>query len=245
MSTWIRHGLVALVGVLLAATSIWGSAGPASAGGPTSVIMVNPGTGQAAALHTDDARYRELVDAVAAYHTPVGETTPPAAVAGCEPCEIRLTWLIHDVHVWRIDRVHVTADDGIWLASVSDEYGATDLGERQPIWQRPHDPEALAVLLRDLGLTGPVGDSAGNDSAGDGSAGDGSAGNGSAGDEMTTAGSGVTHPVGIALGAGAAGLLAGLAVGWFAHRRHTRGDGPPSGGTQPQDPQQERVILSG
>jgi hypothetical protein len=143
-----------------------------------------------------------------------------------------LTWLIHDVHIWRIDRVQLTADDGIWLASVSDEYGATDLGERQPVWQRPHDPEALAALLRDLAVTGPVvGDSAGNGSAGDDSA----------GSPVTTASSGATQPIGIALGAGAAGLLAGLAVGWFAHRWRTRGRHGP----QAPEIDQERVILNG
>ena len=72
--------LLFVAGLLLIMTGSWYAAGPAWAGGPTSVMIVSPTTGQAAALHTSNARYQQLVEAVDAYDSPTGPTTPPSTV---------------------------------------------------------------------------------------------------------------------------------------------------------------------
>lgn len=150
----ILYGRLArvLAGLALIMTGIWTTASLAWAGGPTSVLMVSPTTGQAAALHTNNPRYQQLVEAVGAYDSPTGPTTPPAKVpADCFGCEIRLTWLIHDMSVWRIDRVFITADDGVWVGSVSNSEGG-NLYDQPTRWQRPHDTKALLTLLRSSGV---------------------------------------------------------------------------------------------
>jgi hypothetical protein len=155
MSTVTRRSSALLIGILLIVIWAWWCASPASAGGPTSVIMVNPSTGRAAALHTTNPRYTQLVKAVGAYDPPGGSTARPASVSDCFECEIRFTWLIHDMQIWRIDRVHLTPDDGIWIQTLSDESGG-DLFDRPGAWQRPHDPATLVALLRATGVTSPA-----------------------------------------------------------------------------------------
>lgn len=157
MSTFSKRSTTVLAGLLLIMTGIWSTAGTAWAGGPTSVLIVSPTTGQAAALHTNNPRYQQLVEAVGAYDPPTGPTTPPAKVpADCFGCEIRLTWLVHDMSVWRIDRVFLTADDGVWVGSVSNSEGG-DLYDKTARWQRPHDPKALLGLLRSSGVVSNTG----------------------------------------------------------------------------------------
>jgi hypothetical protein len=207
MITSSRRGAAAVIGWLLVLAWIWCSADTASAGGPTSVIMVNPGTGQAAALHTSDARYNHLVEAVRAYYPPAGSTTRPASVTDCSGCEIRLTWLIHDMQIWRIDRVHLTSGDGIWLETVADESGG-DVLARPAVWHRPSDPETLVGLLTATAVTttSPRDDIPGSADR----------------SELATTAGRPTPLVGLIAGAGV-GLVAGLAVGWLAwHRRPDR-----------------------
>jgi hypothetical protein len=64
----------------------------------------------------------------------------------------RLTWLIHDMSIWRIDRIYSTADDGLWLETLADETGA-DPFARPGRWHRVADPEALTAVLTSTGLT--------------------------------------------------------------------------------------------
>ena len=220
MSTAVRHAAAVLAGLLLMTTWVWWSVGTASAGGPTSVIMVNPDTGRAAALHTTNTRYGRLVDAVRAYHPPTGPATRPTSVPDCTGCQVRLTWLIHDMQVWRIDRVHVTPDDGVWLESVSDETGG-DVSARTGVWQRPYDATALLGLLDDLGVTAAsAGDAGGPARVDAGGA-----------DEAAADGGRTAAPVGlVAAGAGTAGLAAGIVTGWYVRRHRS-------------DP--DRAVLSG
>ena len=152
MTNLFRHSTTILAGLLLIMAGIWYATGAAWAGGPTSVIIVSPTMGQAAALHTDDPRYQQLVEAIDAYGSPAGPTTPPKDVpAECFGCEIRVTWLIHDMSVWRIDRVYLTADDGIWVGSVSNSENG-DIYDQTLHWRRPHDSKALLALLRTSGV---------------------------------------------------------------------------------------------
>jgi len=158
MIKMIRRRVAVASAVLLALCWMWATTSAASAGGPTSVIMVNPESGRAAAVHTSNPRYQQLVDAMGAYESVEGSSSAPAGVPDCFECEIRLTWLIHDVQVWRIDRVHLTSDDGIWVDSLSNETGG-DVVEQAGQWHRPHDAATLLAVLKAEGLTSTEADS--------------------------------------------------------------------------------------
>lgn len=76
---------------------------PAAAGGPTSVMVTVPGAGRSTALYYTDTAYERLSDAIG-----VGREVDP--VRGPDfgaQNPVTLTWLIHDVTVWRVDRVYV------------------------------------------------------------------------------------------------------------------------------------------
>jgi hypothetical protein len=94
-----------LVALLLGAIG-WAVASPAAyAGGPTSVLMTNPGLGRATALYVENAGYSRLEAAVG--EEPTGEARPPSGMGSGDE-EVRLTWLIHDMQIWKVNRVHLT-----------------------------------------------------------------------------------------------------------------------------------------
>ena len=142
---------------MLAAVSWFAAAQSASAGGPTSVLLANPQTGRVAALYHTDTAYDRLAGAVGAFASETGSTTKPGAVTDDFTGEIRLTWLIHDMSIWRIDRVHATTEDGMWVQTVVRTDGG-DVFDQPGTWHRPVDPKALAAALQDAGLltTAPV-----------------------------------------------------------------------------------------
>jgi hypothetical protein len=146
-----RRKLVGLLIAVLAAVSWFGAVQIASAGGPTSVLMASPRNGRVAALYYTDAGYERLVAAVQAYGANTGSTTRPGSVTNDFSNEIRLTWLIHDMSIWRIDRVHITAHDGIWIQTVvqTDE---GNLLEQPGKWHRAVDGNALTAVLSKAGL---------------------------------------------------------------------------------------------
>jgi len=145
-----RTGLVTLI-ALLAAVGWFAAAQSAAAGGPTSVLLANPQTGRASALYYTDKAYDQLAGAVGAFVSEAGSTNKPAAVTDDLAGEIRLTWLIHDMSIWRIDRVHATTEDGIWVQTVVSTDGG-DVFDEPGTWHRPVDPKALAAALQDAGL---------------------------------------------------------------------------------------------
>jgi len=148
----IRHktGLVTLI-ALLAAVGWFAAAQSASAGGPTSVLLANPQTGRVAALYHTDKAYDRLAGAVGASESQTGSANKPGAVTDDFTGEIRLTWLIHDMSIWRIDRVHATNEDGMWVQTAVRTDGG-DVFDQPGTWHRPVDPKALAAALRDAGL---------------------------------------------------------------------------------------------
>ena len=145
--------LAVLIG-LLAAVSWFAAAQSASAGGPTSVLLANPQTGRVAALYHTDTAYDRLAGAVGAFAAVTGSTTKPGAVTDDFTGELRLTWLIHDMSIWRIDRVHATTEDGMWVQTVVRTDGG-DMFDQPGTWHRPADPKALTAALQDAGLLTP------------------------------------------------------------------------------------------
>ena len=54
---------------------------------------------------------------------------------------MRLTWLIHDMQIWRIDTVHLTGQDGIWVETVVELSGDGDVFDQPARWHRPQDEQ--------------------------------------------------------------------------------------------------------
>ena len=115
----------------------------AYAGGPTSVLVVNLDGQQATGLYRTDAGYDRLVAALDAYGTAAGSADRPRSISGDAGETIRLTWLIHDQQIWRIDRIHLTVGDGVWVQTVSDLAGSADPFDQSGVWHRPADARGL------------------------------------------------------------------------------------------------------
>src|SRR5262245_30971387 len=68
---------------------------PASAGGPTSVILVSPGRQATASLYTTDEAYSRLENLLGS--NPVKDPAAPDVTGGPGSDAINVTWLVHDV----------------------------------------------------------------------------------------------------------------------------------------------------
>jgi hypothetical protein len=157
----LRRILFVLLTALLGLTGWAGAAGSAYAGGPTSVLLANTGSARVHALYTTDAAYNRLFAAVG--DAKVGESTEPPWVPEGVKDAVTLTWLVHDVTVWRVDRVVLTRNDGIWVGTAVDVTGEGNINTRPSRWRRPEDDKALTAVLSAVGLLGerakPRGDS--------------------------------------------------------------------------------------
>ena len=147
----VRRKIIALLVTVLAAGA-WSAsaAAPAQAGGPTSVLMTNPATGRAHALYYSDRAYERLASAVGGFGAESGSAAKPQSVVDDFGSEIRLTWLIHDMSIWRIDRVHITAKDGTWIETVVDGRWRGHLRPRRILASRGRSaaPHGLAESRR-------------------------------------------------------------------------------------------------
>lgn len=123
-----------LATALIALSAAIGLPGAAHAGGPTSVLITQPGEA-AAALYYDDAAYDALITLL-----PETETRGKPAPPGGGGEDYNLTWMVHDVMPWRFDRVHVAGDGTAW---VSTTFSADSVAGWQPV----DAPENLAELL--------------------------------------------------------------------------------------------------
>jgi hypothetical protein len=141
MTRWIRRTCALFFAVLI---TVAGAAIPASAGGPTSVLLSAPP--KVVALGYEDTLYNQLLKEV-------GE--PPPATGGTESHQsgqfVRATWLIHDMTVWRLDIIYPDAPGGPWIATSEVVDGSGQLPET-PVWHRAGNPAALKQLLADLKL---------------------------------------------------------------------------------------------
>jgi hypothetical protein len=151
---------VATLGALLFAA-------PASAGGPTSVLLVVPGAGRTASLYYDDAEYQELSALVGAEGPVDVGTAEGTSGPGHENGPgVTLTWLIHDVTVWRVDRVYPGADDTMWISTQAADLSSSSIWDSPVVWHPAANSKRLLVLLDRLGVN-PVGGAAVRDVATD------------------------------------------------------------------------------
>jgi hypothetical protein len=140
MGRWVRR--VVLLMVLVVASA--GFAGPAQAGGPTSVLLSAPPKVVAAGY--DDPAYNNLLRLV-------NEASSTASSGGEEHAVgrfVRATWLIHDMSVWRLDVIYPDAPGGPWIATSEDHTGRGM--PEQPSWHRATNPKKLLDVLGSLGL---------------------------------------------------------------------------------------------
>ena len=144
--------LVALGATLtaLAAAVLVVAAPPASAGGPTSVLVVNYDGSRAAGALTGSAAYADLEKALDPYTPPSGERTAPSSFMGTQ---IRLTWMIHDVSPWRVDAVTLDGKD-VWVETIVDTGAGVLAPDTPAVRHRPKDSALLLATLRSLGVLG-------------------------------------------------------------------------------------------
>jgi len=152
----------------------------ARAGGPTSALLVSPANQQAAALYTSDPEYEQLMmllDQPATGTSPNAAGTDPAPSAAAD--YVTVTWLIHDVTVWRIDRIFLAGPAGEPFIVTQTENGdpaatavplgsgmfPSEQGNDSASWHRSADPAALIGLLTKLGLHGTGENSSVSDSS--------------------------------------------------------------------------------
>jgi hypothetical protein len=113
---------------------------PATAGGPTSVLLSVPGEGRTASLYYTDPEYDALAQAVGAMSERGVDEVEGSHQVGTP---VTLTWLIHDVTPWRVDQVYVDGGE-VWI-STQESPGGGSLAEQPPVWHR--GTPALARLL--------------------------------------------------------------------------------------------------
>ncbi|MFF3739559.1 hypothetical protein [Streptomyces sp. NPDC002566] len=240
---WLRE-LVALAGALaMAFAAVVLGATASVAGGPTSVLLASPTSRETASLYSTDDDYSRLDTLL---HDSGGARAGGAGPSKTDEMTgrmINITWLAHDVHPWRVDRVYwLTPDDrGIWISTSGE---ASSAGA----WHQPKDPARLRTLFTELGL---MGGSAGTGSGGRSDAAEGpAAGAAKASSEPSAAaGEPVTRSAATgspALGTGwwwaIPGLALGLALG-FGRTLLARRAAAPEGSGPPHEPRQKLIDL--
>ncbi|MFD9908445.1 hypothetical protein [Streptomyces sp. NPDC059063] len=138
--------MTALAAVLLGASG-------AAAGGPTSVLVVSPESARTASLYASHRQYEELESLLGAAEGGTRSQPPDLGLATSR--QVNVTWLIHDVRPWRVDRVYAKptapkrADRTIWI------HTTTDMESLTGRWHKAANPTALRALLNDLDVLGP------------------------------------------------------------------------------------------
>ena len=145
----IRAALTALTVVLMSVLV----AGPASAGGPTSVLLAEPATQRAASFYYTDADYVALADLVGV-NNPAAErrTLDEAGTSHEFGSGVTMTWLVHDVAVWRVDRVYVGGTGGPWIATQTVMNDSGNVYDSPVSWHKATDGPALVALLERIGF---------------------------------------------------------------------------------------------
>lgn len=99
--------------VLIALWAVIGLSGSAQAkGGPTSVLITDPGSGRATALYTTSPDYAELERIL---------TADPTKITGfpmdAQDETYNVTWMIHDVQPWRADTIGIASDGTAYVTT--------------------------------------------------------------------------------------------------------------------------------
>ncbi|MFD5894208.1 hypothetical protein [Streptomyces sp. NPDC060366] len=150
-----RTSTVRRLAALIAVTALtWVFAPSAVAGGPTSVLIASPESAETASLYHSDAEYEALSRQLGGEGMgalPEGRKKRPGSLdSAMGSRQINVTWMVHDVQPWRLDRVYPSADTSeIWIHTSTDMRG-TETG----VWHRAEEPAALRALLKKIGVMG-------------------------------------------------------------------------------------------
>jgi len=143
----LRASLV--VALLVAATLML--SGPATAGGPTSALLSVPGEGATASLYYTDPEYDALADLVGVTGGDgIGEQDRSGLGHENGP-GVTVTWLIHDVTPWRVDRIYLEGKGAPWIATQVAS-GDDAIWDSPVVWHHPASPSELVALLDRLGV---------------------------------------------------------------------------------------------
>lgn len=133
---------------------------PSAAGGPTSVLLTSPTSQRTASLYGTQEQYGRLEKLLAPAGGELDRSREEAPEWGKEGIwgertsdMVSVTWMLHDVTPWRVDRVYTAAPDTqhLWIHTrlgTGDDIDAADNG----IWHRAKQPEELRNLLLGLGV---------------------------------------------------------------------------------------------
>ncbi|MEV2231544.1 hypothetical protein AB0H69_23590 [Streptomyces phaeochromogenes] len=121
----------------------------AAAGGPTSVLVVSPESGQSAALYISKEEYGELQRLLGAADSGTREEPPGLGVGSGR--QINVTWMLHDVSPWRVDRVYpeTPRTKDVWIHTAANVPKSMN-----GYWHKAEQPAAVRVLLKKLGVMG-------------------------------------------------------------------------------------------
>ncbi|MEV0438035.1 hypothetical protein AB0I84_24025 [Streptomyces spectabilis] len=139
-------------GALLVMALFLGTA-DASAGGPTSVIVTSPESTETASLYYADEEYDRLESLLGhlGKDTEGTRERPPGLGVGAGR-QINVTWLVHDVRPWRVDRVYPGGKGPVWI------HTSTDVESMTGTWHKAARPGALRALLKSLHVLGKPSD---------------------------------------------------------------------------------------
>ncbi len=133
---------------LLALVAAIGLPATAHAGGPTSVLVTQPGVSAAGLYYTDEA-YDDLLRLLPTDETRGKELPPGGGVA------YNLTWMVHDFMPWRFDHVSVYGDGTAWVATT---FSSDATAGWQPVGEGAELFDLLTVVLADGEAPGLISD---------------------------------------------------------------------------------------
>ncbi|MFC5215325.1 hypothetical protein ACFPQ9_15900 [Streptomyces coerulescens] len=112
------------------------------------MLLVSPESTETASLYYSDKEYEELERLLGTAGKGTRDKPPEAGLTAAR--QINVTWMVHDVSPWRLDRVY-PVDDGkdVWIHTAAN-LGSTTNGT----WHRADRPSQLRALLSKLGLMG-------------------------------------------------------------------------------------------
>jgi hypothetical protein len=126
-------------------------AAPASAGGPTSVLLASPTTQQATGLYSTAPEYDRLQALLDRTSPGAGADKRARELASASGEYVNITWMVHDVTPWRQDSVIVSDAEDIWITTTLD---TPREGNSQ--WRKAEQPAQLHTLLAKLGVIDKV-----------------------------------------------------------------------------------------
>jgi len=143
--------LAAVMGALAVAVALVLLRAPSAvAGGPTSVLVVCPESAETAARYYSDKEYGQLQRLLGEPDTGSREAPPSLERAGTSR-QINVTWLVHDVTPWRVDRVYPNASGtkAVWIHTAPQAPQSMN-----GYWHEAQQPTELRALLKRLGVMG-------------------------------------------------------------------------------------------